>query len=242
MRSLRAGNPRAPCLDECQVATGVSGAVGRRCSRRSGSNDAGGTAQSAGVLIDSGCISGRSIRGCYFGRVFVGSSSKSPGVVDINPTVTALCAFVGALASVAVIALLARQRAATPSVIILAGVALSLLFTSGTSLIQYFADELQIAAIVFWAFGDLGRTRWPHLGVMTVVIVLALAFFVWKIWSYNALDAGGGRGASAGRKRDPAADLDADHRRCSNRHGGLRGGGYCVRWPYRASHCAALGG
>lgn len=36
---------------------------------------------------------------------------------------------------------------------------------------------------------------------------------------------GGGRGASAGRKRDPAADLDADHRRCSNRHGGLRGGG-----------------
>lgn len=190
MRSLRAGNPRAPCLDECQVATGVSGAVGRRCSRRSGSNDAGGTAQSAGVLIDSGCISGRSIRGCYFGRVFVGSSSKSSGVVDINPTVTALCAFVGALASVAVIALLARQRAATPSVIILAGVALSSLFTSGTSLIQYFADELQIAAIVFWAFGDLGRARWPHLGVMTVVIVLALAFFVWKIWSYNALDAG----------------------------------------------------
>ncbi|QBZ29826.1 iron ABC transporter permease [Corynebacterium diphtheriae subsp. lausannense] len=125
-----------------------------------------------------------------FRSCFVGSSSKSPGVVDINPTVTALCAFVGALASVAVIALLARQRAATPSVIILAGVALSSLFTSGTSLIQYFADELQIAAIVFWAFDDLGRARWPHLGVMTVVIVLALAFFVWKIWSYNALDAG----------------------------------------------------
>jgi len=36
---------------------------------------------------------------------------------------------------------------------ILAGVALGSLFTAATTLIQYFAEDVEVAAIVFWTFG-----------------------------------------------------------------------------------------
>lgn len=33
-------------------------------------------------------------------------------------------------------------------------------------LIQYFAQDVQVAAVVFWTFGDLGRASWQEVGIM----------------------------------------------------------------------------
>ncbi|MFR1213419.1 MAG: FecCD family ABC transporter permease [Acutalibacteraceae bacterium] len=51
---------------------------------------------------------------------------------------------------------LSRFKKISPQSMILAGVALSALFSGGTTLIQYFADDVEVAAVVFWTFGDLG--------------------------------------------------------------------------------------
>ena len=72
----------------------------------------------------------------------------------------------------------------------LAGVALSSLFTAGTMFLQYFADDTQLAAVVFWTFGDVGRVNWLELEIMTGVVLLAVIFFVANCWNYNAIDAG----------------------------------------------------
>ena len=99
-------------------------------------------------------------------------------------------AFAGAMMATFVILALARIKKMSAEAIILAGVALSSLFTSGTILIQYFATDIEIAAVVFWAFGDVARSTWREIGVMGLATGLVLIFFVLRQWDLNALTAG----------------------------------------------------
>ena len=54
-----------------------------------------------------------------------------------------LCALVGSFAVALVILGLSKFRQVSPEGIVLAGVAISSMFTGATTLIQYFADEVQ---------------------------------------------------------------------------------------------------
>ena len=108
----------------------------------------------------------------------------------VSPVFTTLSAFVFSLAAAGVIISVARMRGATPEVMVLTGVALGALFTAGTMFLQYFADDQELAAMVFWTFGDTGRADWANLGLLTIVCVVSSLFFVIQAWSYNAIDAG----------------------------------------------------
>ena len=99
-------------------------------------------------------------------------------------------AFLGAMAATLVILALSRMKRLSPGSIILAGVALSSLFVSGTILIQYFATEVEIATIVFWTFGDVSRSSWNEIGVMTAASAVVTTYFVLNRWKLNALSSG----------------------------------------------------
>ena len=99
-------------------------------------------------------------------------------------------AFSFSLLTTFIIILLTRLRRAGKESIILAGVALSSLFMAGTTFLQYFADETQLAMIVHWTFGDLARASWPELYLMSLVTLLASAYFLINRLNYNALLAG----------------------------------------------------
>lgn len=117
--------------------------------------------------------------------------AESTGKIFINnPYVITIFAFLGALIGVVIILLLAKLRGLTPEAMILAGVAMSSLFTAGTTLIQYFADELQLAAMVYWTFGDLGRALWTEIYIMATIMIPSLIYFIYKRWDYNALESG----------------------------------------------------
>jgi iron complex transport system permease protein len=73
---------------------------------------------------------------------------------------------------------------------VLAGVAIGSLFTAGTMFLQYFADDNQLAAVVFWSFGDVGRADWSELIFMGVVTIVCSLYFIINMWNYNAIDAG----------------------------------------------------
>lgn len=73
---------------------------------------------------------------------------------------------------------------------VLSGVALGSLFSAATIIIQYFASDVQVAAIVFWTFGDIGRASWRDLEIMVLVIAVAFLYFMANRWNYNALDGG----------------------------------------------------
>ena len=85
------------------------------------------------------------------------------------------------------ILLLASLKGVSTEAVILAGVALSAFFGAATMLLQYFADDIQVAASVFWTFGDLGKAGWTENILIGITVVLAFAFFLVGRWEQNAL-------------------------------------------------------
>lgn len=117
-------------------------------------------------------------------------SSASSAVTITNPYLTTGAAFACSLLAALVIVGVARLRGATPEIMVLTGVALGALFTAGTMFLQFFADDTQLAAMVFWTFGDTARASWPEIVFMTVTTLLCSLYFLTNAWSYNAIDAG----------------------------------------------------
>jgi iron complex transport system permease protein len=73
---------------------------------------------------------------------------------------------------------------------VLAGVALSSIFSAGISMLQYIYNDYALSAIVFWQFGSLGKASWGELTLLAVVSLLVILFFLYRRWDFNALDAG----------------------------------------------------
>ncbi len=103
---------------------------------------------------------------------------------------TTAAAFAGAMAATLVILVLARLRRLSPESVILAGVAMSSLFASATVLIQYVVTETQLAAIVFWTFGDVARSGWREIGLLSGAVVLTSVYLTVLRWDLNALASG----------------------------------------------------
>ncbi len=142
--------------------------------------------------IAQGAAFGASIAIIVFAGGGAAGAAAYEGVAMGDPAATALCAFFGAMLSTAVILGLSRFREMTPESIVLLGVALSALFTAGTALVQYFAEDSQVAAVVFWTFGDLSRVTGPQLAIMAAVAALTAVFFHCNRWAYNAIEGGEG--------------------------------------------------
>lgn len=137
--------------------------------------------------------------GAAFSIVALGAGAIGSGTVSISaPYVTTVAAFAGAMLSTAVILLLVTLKRASPETMILTGVALGSLFTAGITTIQYFASSVEVAAIVYWTFGDVGRSTWDNLGFMTTVVVPVAGYFYLHGWDFNALDAGAETARSLG--------------------------------------------
>lgn len=131
--------------------------------------------------------------GAAFAIIVLGAGFQSQtvdGVSFSDPYSISICAFAGSMLSTAVIMALSRFRKITPQTMVLAGVALSSLFSGGTTMLQYFADDVKVAAVVFWTFGSLGSTSWREILIMGTIVVLALIYFLFNRWNYNALQSG----------------------------------------------------
>jgi len=118
-------------------------------------------------------------------------TSSNVGAVSItNPYITTASAFFFSIGASLLIISVTRTRGATPEVMVLAGVALGAFFTAGTMLLQFFADDMQLAAMVFWTFGDTARATWAELGFITTITIGCVLYFFGNSWNYNAIDAG----------------------------------------------------
>jgi iron complex transport system permease protein len=125
-------------------------------------------------------------------------SNSTDAVLIDNPYLITFCAFAASLVATLIILAVTRLRNAGPETIILTGIMIGSLFTAGTTALQFVAEDVQIAAIVFWTFGDLGRAGWREFWVMLVVAIPTLIYFIYNRWNYNALDAGDETAVSLG--------------------------------------------
>lgn len=107
-----------------------------------------------------------------------------------NPYMVTLFAFLGSLLGLAIILVIIKIKQASVETIILSGVIINSLFGAGIAVMQYLADSVQLASIVFWNFGDLGRGDWNKLFFMGIVLIPALIYFYFKRWDYKMLSSG----------------------------------------------------
>lgn len=131
--------------------------------------------------------------GAAFAIVVLGAGVQyhtNDAVTVSNPYIVSICAFAFSMLSTFVVLGLSRFRKVSPETMILSGVALSALFGGGTTIMQYFADDVSLSAIVFWTFGDMGRTSWKQIIIMAVIVFLSTIYFIFNRWNYNALQSG----------------------------------------------------
>jgi iron complex transport system permease protein len=149
--------------------------------------------------VSQGAAFGAALGIIVFGGGIVNSDSAATAIAVNNPFIVTLCAFVcGSLSTVVVIALSQFKKELGPGGLILAGVALSSLFAGGSALLQYFADDTKISAVVFWTFGNLGGQSWTDLLIIASVFIAALTYFLLNRWNYNAMESGADTAKSLG--------------------------------------------
>ena len=109
-----------------------------------------------------------------------------------------LCAFIGGFLTTVVILGLSRIAKVSPATMVLAGVALSSLFSGGTTIVQYFADDVKVASVVYWTFGDLGRANWREITLIFAITAVSLVYFLGNRWNFNAMESGADTAKSLG--------------------------------------------
>lgn len=140
--------------------------------------------------------------GAAFAIVVLGAgttfSSQSDAVIIHNPYIITISAFVFSLISTSIVLLITRYKNAAPETIVLSGIICGSLFTAGTSALQYFANDVQLASVVFWIFGDLGKADWKDFFILLAVLLPAMVYFIKNRWNFNVLNVGDETAASMG--------------------------------------------
>ena len=128
-------------------------------------------------------ISNAAAFGASFGIVFLGAGAGITRSSDLfmitNPYVITLSAFLGSLLGLAIILIIIRGKQASVETIILSGVIINSLFGAGIAVMQYVANNVQLASIVFW-----------NLLFLIVALIPALIYFYLKRWDYKVLCSG----------------------------------------------------
>lgn len=107
-----------------------------------------------------------------------------------NPFSTSVMAFLFAAASVLLLLALCTVRGFSPSVVVLAGIAIGSVWTAATTIVQFYATDVGLSAAVIWNFGDLGRATYRTDAIMAAVVAGGLVFFRLFAWQFNALLSG----------------------------------------------------
>ncbi|SDH11935.1 iron complex transport system permease protein [Sinosporangium album] len=99
-----------------------------------------------------------------------------------------LSAFAGAMATFALVVLLARRGGQLATTrLILSGVAVAALAEAVTSFIVLSSPEAQLRSALFWTLGGLSGTQWSDLWAPTAVVLGAAAWFWTRAGLLNAL-------------------------------------------------------
>jgi iron complex transport system permease protein len=100
-------------------------------------------------------------------------------------------AFIFSLLALVIVYGIARIRGITTETVILAGVAISFLFSALISLIQYLVPESDaLHAIVFWLMGGLSAASWNGILIVLPIVVVTVALMVHQSWNINVLSMG----------------------------------------------------
>lgn len=103
---------------------------------------------------------------------------------------TVLNAFIFSLVPTAAIVVISSVKRASPTTIILAGIAIMYIFNAMTTLLMLMADPNDLADVYAWQVGSLGITTWSDIPIMGVVTVIGFAIMWALSGKINVLTSG----------------------------------------------------
>ncbi|MDR3206010.1 MAG: iron ABC transporter permease [Candidatus Methanoplasma sp.] len=163
------------------AALGVAGAVMQGILRNPlaspftlGLSNASAFGASLGILIGTGGLTTG-----WFAASGIGS-----------PALTVMLAMAFAMIATGVVILLVKATSSTPETVVLAGLAISAVFSSGLAFLQYIANDVALQSMVFWQFGSLDKLTWDNLLIIFAVTMGAAVYFLYKRLDYNVMEAG----------------------------------------------------
>jgi len=92
----------------------------------------------------------------------------------------------GILATSVVLLLVARVRGQGPERLILAGLAVSFMFTALTNYLVFAGDQRAAHSVLFWTMGGLGLARWDNIAL---AVLGAGSILGYALWNHRKLDA-----------------------------------------------------
>lgn len=107
-------------------------------------------------------------------------------------------AFAMAMAASLLIFGLSTMRGVTVETIVLLGIALVFSFNAALALLQYFASEQALSAVVFWTMGSLTKATWGKVGVTALILLVCTPLFIRRAWALTAIRLGESRAAAMG--------------------------------------------
>ncbi len=107
-------------------------------------------------------------------------------------------AFAMAMAASLLIFGLSTLRGVTVETIVLLGIALVFTFNAALALLQYFASEQALSAVVFWTMGSLTKATWGKVAVTAAILALCTPLFARRAWALTAIRLGETRAAAMG--------------------------------------------
>ena len=110
--------------------------------------------------ISSGASFGATIAICM-GVSFAGGGY----VVVVN-------AFIFSLIPTALIVIVSKMRGASPTTMVMAGIAVMYIFNAFTTMIKLFADPESLSSLYQWSVGSINGTRWDDVLVMVPFVIV----------------------------------------------------------------------
>jgi iron complex transport system permease protein len=99
-------------------------------------------------------------------------------------TIVALTAWVVCFLHTLLILMLVYIKGFSPESIVLAGIAMTYVYSAGITFLEYFAGEYQLREYVYWIMGDVARVDWGKLwALITALVVVGVSapFFAWGL-------------------------------------------------------------
>lgn len=107
-------------------------------------------------------------------------------------------AFIFAFLTSLLIMLIGKIRGFTSETLVLGGIAISFLFQALLALLQYYASEEVLQAIVFWLFGSLTKASLLKSQIIFCILIITTILLLLKSWKITALRLGDDRAKSLG--------------------------------------------
>ena len=107
-----------------------------------------------------------------------------------------ITAFLSSMICIFAIIFLAKNLSI--SSIVLFGIGLGAFFGAATMFIQFFANDNDVAATLFWTFGDISKATFKNDFLLAIALVLGVLIYSFGYWKFDGLGFGDEKALSLG--------------------------------------------